>query len=250
VCVCVTQGESNKQRITINRMYQIHTPSALIFVGQVLISLYVVRKACILNTHSCQTDINEFVRVASHSRLKWKSVMAAIWNGIPVNGRWNRLDEQCCAGSPVCGCAGCTALHWATYHQRYETVKVLLAAGANVNVKAESGVTPVWKGAECSTASILQLLIDGGGIVNTTENESQTALIALAKWNHGDAIARLAVLLACQELDLDAKWEEHTAEEWALSNRHFTLAKAIANERCQRARWGCFRSAWVAAIIA
>jgi hypothetical protein len=87
-------------------------------------------------------------------------------------------------------------------------------------------------GAATSTAAILQLLIDGGGSVNEASNEGLTPLIAVASANNGDAAARLDVLLARPELDLDAKCRGKTAEEWARQRGHPELAAAIAAEVC------------------
>jgi ankyrin repeat protein len=108
--------------------------------------------------------------------------------------------------------------------------------------------TSVCAAAWISTADILQLLLDGGGSVNEPDNEGITPLIALVRNYNGDVPARLGILLARPELDLDAKWQGKTAEQWAVSVGRLELAAAIAAERGKRQRWSVFRSAWVAAI--
>jgi ankyrin repeat protein len=131
----------------------------------------------------------------------------------------------------------------------YELVVPLLAAGADPNVKDAWDSTLVWWGAAESTADILQLLIDGGGSVNEPDKFGQTPLIALLRWNYGDAAA-LKVLLACPDLDLDAQYNGKMAEEWATAEGKLTLALAIAEERMRRRRWSALRAAWVAVNIA
>jgi ankyrin repeat protein len=178
-----------------------------------------------------QADIGAFVDSAFYGSLTPQGATTAVARGIPVNGR-NRWGE--------------TALHNAVIYRRRELVVALLAAGADANVK--DGATCVWKGACSSTADILQLLINGGGNVNEADaDEGQTPLIALVLWNKGDAPVRLQVLLTCPQLDLDAKYDGKTGEEWAVSNGHPELAAAIAEERRRRERWSTVRCAWIAA---
>jgi hypothetical protein len=180
-----------------------------------------------------QADIDAFVFSAAwNDTLTPEGVTTAVTRGIPVNGlhRW----------------AGCTALHKAVAHKRHRLVVALLAAGADANVKSLSGGTSVWWAAHDNTARILQLLIDSGGSVNEPDNFGTTPLIVLVKWSNGDAAARLRVLLARPELDLDAK-KGKTAEQWAQEKGHQDLAQAIAAERSRRQRWNGLRSAWVAA---
>jgi hypothetical protein len=98
---------------------------------------------------------------------------------------------------------------------------------------------------EPSIPDILQLLINGGGSVN--KSPSYTPLVALVRWNNGDAAARLQVLLADPDLDLDAKYGWKTAEDWAVSEGYPELAAAIAEERARRERWSVLRAAWIAA---
>jgi ankyrin repeat protein len=183
-----------------------------------------------------QADIDAFVDSAYREALMPEGVKAraVVARGIPVNGR----DSY-----------GITALHRAVVAERCDVVVALLAAGADPNVKDYNGTTSVWWAAFNSTADIVQLLIDGGGCVNEADKYSETPLIALVD-NIGDAAARLQVLLAYPELDLDAKFQSRTAEEWAAKLGYMELAVAIAEERARRQRWSALRAAWVAATTA
>jgi hypothetical protein len=123
----------------------------------------------------------------------------------------------------------------------------LLTTGADPNVKDNLGTTSVWEGAADSTADILQLLIDSGGSVNEANDFGMTPLIVLVSYNYPDAPARLQVLLATPELDLDAACEGKMVEEWAVRRGHTEFAAVIAEERRRRERWSTVRCAWVSA---
>jgi ankyrin repeat protein len=187
-----------------------------------------------------QDDIDTFVDSAFDGTLTPEGITAAVASGIPVNGR-NRW--------------GHTALHWAVRYQHRGLVAALLEAGANPNMEHKSGETSasvygetsVWVGAAFSTAGILQLLMDGGGSVNEQDTQGQTPLIAVVLWNKGDAAVRLQMLLACLELDLDARSDGKIAEEWAATEGYPELVAAIAKERFRRVRWSAARCAWVSA---
>jgi ankyrin repeat protein len=176
------------------------------------------------------------VRSAYEDTLTPEGVTTAVLSkGISVNSR-NKSNE--------------TALHHAVASQRRELVVALLAAGADANVKKRFGATSLWWGAWNTTADIMQLLIDSGGSVNEPDNFGQTSLIVLVRWSNGDAAARLGVLLARPELNLDAKWRGKTAEQWAEEKGHQDLAHAIAAERAGRMRWDGLRFAWIFATVA
>ena len=73
--------------------------------------------------------------------------------------------------------------------------------------------------------------------MNEANDDGETPLIALVRWNYGDAAAVLGVLLACADLDLDAKCDGKIAEEWAVKKGRGALAAAITAEvRCDNFR--------------
>ncbi len=86
----------------------------------------------------------------------------------------------------------------------------------------------VWA-ARSSTAEILQLLIESGGHVNAGRY-GPAPIASLLKHKKGDMAARLKVLLARPELDLNAEWNGETAEELAEDGGLGDLAAAIAAE--------------------
>jgi hypothetical protein len=138
-----------------------------------------------------QADIDAFVDSVYWGTLIPEGVMAAVvTRRVSVNGRHSS--------------DGWTALHWAVARQCRELVVALLAAGADANVKDDIGATSVWWGAYGSTADILQLMIHSGGSVNEAIIDGDTSLMVIVRNNYRDAPARLQVLLACPELDLNA----------------------------------------------
>jgi ankyrin repeat protein len=176
-----------------------------------------------------QADIDVFIDSVYNGTLEVPT--AVVTRRIFVNGRHSRR--------------GFTALQYAVLCKRSQVVVALLAAGADASKKNLSGETSIWEGAAYSTAHILQLLIDGGGSVNEPDNFGQTPLIALVRYNFGDAAARLQVLLACIELDLHATYDGKTAEEWAVHMGYSDLAVAIA----EGARWVGLRAAWIGVAV-
>jgi hypothetical protein len=182
-----------------------------------------------------QADIHTFVDSAGWpNQLTLKGVITAANKGI--------INKQLI-------CNGRTALHNAVDSVNQKAVVLLLAAGANTNVKAHYGYTSVlmlcWRR---NIGDILQLLINAGGSVNKVTDFGETPLTLLVRWSSGDAMAPMKVLLGRPELHLDAKCEGKTAEEWAVHMRRDELASTISQERARRERWSAFRSAWMAAI--
>jgi hypothetical protein len=164
-----------------------------------------------------QADIDVFVRSAGHGKLTTEGVITAVVSrGIPVNAQ-NSSDSNF------------TAFHYTVYEYegRREVAVALLAVGANPNVKDTHGRTSLWWGAYHSSANILQLLIDGGGSVNEADNFGMTPLIALVMYRS----AKVQVLFACPELDLDAVYNGMTAKQWAAYGYHFELVEEIAHEQ-------------------
>ena len=164
-----------------------------------------------------QADVDAFVLSAVNGELTPEGVVAATAKGLSINGR-NSGDY------------GRTALHWAVERKRRELVVALLAAGGDANIQDNNGWTSVYQGAYNCTADILQLLIDGGGNVKIPNKHGETPLIALVRWNSGDAAARLGVLLSRPEIILDAKYVGKTAEQWAVAKGRASLAEAIVAE--------------------
>jgi ankyrin repeat protein len=173
--------------------------------------------------------IDAFVGAAFDGTLNHHCVMmTAIAKTIPVSALSSKYE--------------CTALHC------HVVVSTLLAVGANPNAKCSTGTTPVWWRAFAGSPRQLQQLLDAGGSVNEPDNNGSTPLIALVRGNLNNAAARMDVLFACHELELNATYFQYTAEEWAMTKGYPKLAVAIAGEKARRMRWGAVRLVWVAGI--
>jgi hypothetical protein len=161
--------------------------------------------------------IDEFVASAEAGTLTPGVIATSLASGeFPIDGRHS--------------CSGWTALHAAVVNARQEVVAALLSAGANPEVASSHGRACVWLAACISTAETLQLLIDGGGSVNTTDNDGEPPLIALVRYDVGDLRGRLDVLLSRPELDVDAEFEGKSAEQWAVDRSNEDVAEVIAEE--------------------
>ena len=106
--------------------------------------------------------------------------------------------------------SGWTALHKAAMYGA-ESTKVLLAAGANPNVKTAAtaygtgGDTPLMLAATNGKLDTLALLITAGADVNATDGDGNTALIKCARGGCGDACAR--AILKLLEVGADASFK-------------------------------------------
>jgi uncharacterized protein len=87
---------------------------------------------------------------------------------------------------------GATALHWAAYHDQPALVKMLLAAGADVNAATRvDGETPLFMAAESGDAQIINALIKGGADPNQASRLGTTALMAAAASGSAAAVEAL-----------------------------------------------------------
>ncbi len=77
-----------------------------------------------------------------------------------------------------------TALHKAVFFDdrpgAIETIKILIAAGADVNARDKNGDTPLIEVARTGNIQTLQILIDAGAHVNQMNNNGHTALTILS----------------------------------------------------------------------
>jgi hypothetical protein len=74
---------------------------------------------------------------------------------------------------------GSTALHCATWKGHQDVVKLLINAGADVNIHNNNehwGTTPLHAAAHANQAAIAQILLDHGADVNARDKEGRTPL--------------------------------------------------------------------------
>jgi hypothetical protein len=107
---------------------------------------------------------------------------------------------------------------------------MLLAAGADPNVRDKYGRTAVRVCAWAGTTDILRQLLAHGGDVNTADSGGLTPLMAATYWCIGDVAARVDVLLGHVDTDLTAQLNGQTAAQLAGGGQ--SRARATYQEDC------------------
>lgn len=121
---------------------------------------------------------------------------------------------------------GTTALHWATHWNDAETVKVLLAAGANPAVTNRFGASPLSEAALSGNAGLLTLLLDAGADAKSMATpDGETVLMRAARSGSVDAVR----LLLDRGADVNARerYKGQTALMWAAAERHAPVVKLL-----------------------
>jgi hypothetical protein len=171
------------------------------------------------NPPPSQDAIDALVGRGEDGILTADDIAAAVSSGIAVNAK---------ASDDVWD--GATALHTATGNNHFDTVVLLLNAGADPNVENRHGWTSTYYGAFCGTASVLRELVTRGADTNKKNRYGESPLIRLVRGGRGDVLDRLNVLLSCDALDLDTKFAGKSVEEWAVEEGHGHLAGPLATE--------------------
>ncbi|MEM1394776.1 MAG: ankyrin repeat domain-containing protein [Cyanobacteria bacterium P01_H01_bin.150] len=127
-------------------------------------------------------------------------VKAFIAAGADVNYLWS------------CG----SGLHYAIHHSRLEIIELLLANGADINIREpeEDGKksTPLMETAYRGSSKIARILIEKGADINARDAEGKTALIIAAGFGNAEVAGELILAGA----DIDAKDNNgHTALMYA-----------------------------------
>ena len=86
-----------------------------------------------------------------------------------------------------------TALHWAAYYNRIKIVKILIDAGADLDVRNNMGYTALHRAAYYNRIKIVRMLINAGANVNVQDYEGCTLLHDLAFWRN---IKTVKILIA------------------------------------------------------
>jgi ankyrin repeat protein len=119
---------------------------------------------------------------------------------------------------------GMTALHWATYHDDLEAVKLLIEAGANAKAANRYGVTALSLACTNGNKAIVERLLDAGADLKETLPGGETALMTAARTGRPDVVE----LLLARGADVNAK--EHkgqTALMWAAAEGHVEVVGSL-----------------------
>lgn len=120
---------------------------------------------------------------------------------------------------------GTTALHWAVYRKDLELVQMLLAEGANPDIRNDYGATPMTVASEHGDYPIMKALVDAGGDIESPNSEGQTLLMAVARTGNIDT-ARL-LLDKGATVDAVENWGGQTALMWASSQQQPAMVKLL-----------------------
>lgn len=112
---------------------------------------------------------------------------------------------------------GATALHWASYWDELDAVRLLLDAGADETAANDLGATPLWLSSQNGSADIARTLLEAGADPNAALHSGETPVMAAART--GDAEVLELLLAAGGDPDATAT-RGQTALMWAVGQQH------------------------------
>lgn len=119
---------------------------------------------------------------------------------------------------------GMTALHWAAYHDDVDTVKRLIAAGADAKTANRYGVTPLSIACTNGTTSIVELLLAAGADAKAALPGGETVLMTASRTGR---LGPVKALIA-QKADVNARERKgQTALMWAAAEGHVEVVDAL-----------------------
>ncbi len=123
---------------------------------------------------------------------------------------------------------GMTALHWAAKNDDLETVKALLAAGANPKVTTRLGeITPLFLACANGNAAMIEALLNAGADAKSVKANGTTALMMAATSGSADAVK----VLLDHGAEINAKESAHgqTALMFAAALNRTAVVKLLAS---------------------
>ena len=119
---------------------------------------------------------------------------------------------------------GMTALHWAIYHDAVDVARLIVDKEADVHVTNRYGVAPLSLACLNGSGDLLKMLISAGADPNASLPGGETALITAARTGRRDPVE----LLISHGADVNAR--EHkgqTALMWAAADGHVEVVDAL-----------------------
>lgn len=120
---------------------------------------------------------------------------------------------------------GATALHWAAYRNDHETVLLLLDAGADVNAANELGATPTWLAADNGSARMVERLLDAGADSDIALHNGETPVMTASRTGNADAVRQLAARGA--DVNARERSRGQTALMWAVAQGHHEIIDVL-----------------------
>jgi ankyrin repeat protein len=142
-------------------------------------------------------------------------------------GDFDTVRNLIASGADVNGTAsdGSTSLLWAAYQSDPEMAKALIAAGADTNVANKYGVTPLLEASRVGNAAVIAVLLEGGADVELAHPEGGTPLMAASLTGRLDAVRLL--LEAGADPNASDSYEQQTALMWAAAEGHSDVVAAL-----------------------
>jgi len=170
-----------------------------------------------------------------HAALAWPVVLlgfaataSEMADAVMNRGSEETLRTLLAAGADINAAQldGATALHWAAQHDDADTARLLLRAGAAPNAANRAGVTPLRLAAINGSAAMIELLLDAGADANAPLTASgDTALMMAARTGKMEAVELLIERGAT--VDTAELWGGTTALMWAISEHHPKVVETL-----------------------
>ena len=146
-----------------------------------------------------QSELQEMIRgVESHvkDRQRVQQQLAQLWDAVIQNDKEqlkaaleNGLDVNALDIRPVAGGNGRRALNWAAKKNHSEMIRLLLEAGAGIDLTNRSGYTPLMHAAESGSTDAAKTLIEAGADVGAKNRRGHTALDIADAFDHSETAA-------------------------------------------------------------
>ena len=123
-----------------------------------------------------------------------------------------------------------TALHWAAASGHYEIARMLIDAGALVNVQDKNSISPLMLAASTGHLGLVRLLIASGAHVNLTDRLNTTALHYACTRSHAliarDLIANGAISNSHTPFGFSSPLK------YLINDKHYSVAKSLVLAGC------------------
>jgi hypothetical protein len=119
---------------------------------------------------------------------------------------------------------GLSTLEWAIFTDNTDTLKKILALGADPNLKNPKKETPIMTAASENKVLHIELLLQAGALINATCKDGFTALHRAAYHGHKDTVQ----FLLSNGADKNISSEDETALSFAIKQNHLEIAEILS----------------------